>query len=161
CEDCFGEPIVLVHEAPIYVPHSERGHLYVVSRKALDAAKIGSIDLADRVKSNFTVRFVNQRAWIIGSLNTGVPEDCLVAHVEADAGVWRSVAEQGGFRTTTDLFPSRKEDILLRLLLSAPWTRVPNLPALDLPTYRRRLMIPEYDFERIERRPQSEAYVEP
>jgi hypothetical protein len=162
CTDSNGDAIALRLDAPNYIEHDGSGHLYVISRDALVSERLGTINLAERVRGSVHTRFIAQSAWLIGAMPGPLPPSSIIAHVEAPGAVMRELARRSGFVRTEQLFPARSRDAVLEVLLSSPWQRISLRAGGKGPTaYARRLPLPEYDYAHQERRPASEAFVTP
>ena len=159
CFDCSEEFILLKQEPATYERFDGDGHLYVLSRAAVEAAGLGVLPLCEQIKSDFTSRFVKQSAWMIGAMQESLPEECILAHVEAPSAVLADVATNEGFSGVADVFPPRSEDFLLRLFLSVPWQGLPG--DTDVPEFTRGLALPEYDYGFVKRRDPTEAFYSP
>lgn len=145
CEDFEERAVVLKKRMASYEFTEGEGNLYVLD-KALSETLVGAVDLAALKIEGAHPRTEAQSAWLVGPLsNTNLPAECFAAHITASRAVLRDYAAQEGLVTTEDLFPSRKDDPLLRALLSLPWKKIENqgkdigllffCRALDLPEY--------------------------
>lgn len=145
CEDCEEQPLMLAKRMARYDFSEGEGHLYVFD-KALAKQRAGLVDLAVLTIEGARPRTDAQAAWLLGPLsNTEVPADCYVAHITASRAVFRDYAAEEGLIHTDQVFPSRREDPILRALLGLPWKRIEHPEnksgiiffkrALDLPEY--------------------------
>ena len=159
CDDCSGESILLEQQDATYERFDGDGHLYVLSRAAVEAAGLGVLPLCEQIRSDFTTRFGRQCAWMIGAMHGSLPEECIVAHVEAPAVVLAGVADNEGFSGVGDVFPSRNEDLWFELFLSVPWRGLPG--NTNIPVFARGLELPEYDYKFVKHRDPREAFYRP
>jgi hypothetical protein len=74
-----------------------------------------------------------------------VPPECFAAHITGSRAVFRDYAAEEGIVDTDRLFPSSKEDPLLRALLGLPWKKVKEPhEGINIPIFRRALDVQEY-----------------
>lgn len=159
CEDCFEESIISVHQEASYVPVDATVFLYALSREYLSDHDIKCFDLTEIDAKDFQPRFHTQSAWLIGPLRDTLPPDCVCACISGPATVFADFASTAGYSKTSDLFPSRKEDFLLKLLLSVPWESVGR--DSHMPFFTRGLRLPEYDYTVIKNHPVNVAFFSP
>ncbi|MCA1437999.1 hypothetical protein I6F33_34350 [Bradyrhizobium sp. BRP20] len=145
CEDYEERAVMLLKRMAHYDYAEGDGHLYVFDRP-LSQKLVGVTDLAALKLSNARARTEAQSAWLLGPLNNAaVPLECFVAHIRASRSVFRDYASEEGFLQTDDLFPSTKEDPILRALLGLPWKRIDQRNNdTGLLVFRRALELPEY-----------------
>ena len=145
CEDCEERPVMLVKRMASYEFAEDDGHLYVFD-KALSEARVGVTDLAALKIEGARPRTERQDAWLLGPLrNTEVPMECFVAHITANRAVFRDYAAEEGLIETDRLFPSTKDDPILRALLGLPWKKIEHPEnEVGIPFFRRALDLPEY-----------------
>ena len=147
CEDYEERGIMLVKRMARYDFAEGDGHLYILD-KALSGQRVGVTDLADLKIEGARPRTEAQDAWLLGPLsNTEVPPDCFVAHVTASRTVLRDYAAEEGLVEPERLFPSSREDPMLRALLGLPWKKIEhpdNTEEKGLLMFRRALDLPEY-----------------
>ncbi len=146
CEDCHEDPLLLRKKMAHYDPADGQGQLYVLDRAACEA--VGLTDLTAISVAGTRTRPSVQRAHLLGPLqNQPLPADCFLAHIEADCAVLRELANEAGFFTTNDMFPSATDDPILNTLLGLPWNPIAGVPNNDkeIPAFRRAIELPEYD----------------
>ena len=145
CEDCAERPVMLVKRMAGYEFSEGDGHLYVFDR-AITEKRVGVTDLAALKIEGARPRTARQDAWLLGPLrNTEVPVECFVAHITANRTVFRDYAAEDGLIGTDRLFPSTKDDPILRALLGLPWKKIEHPENNeDIPFFRRALDLPEY-----------------
>lgn len=153
-EDYQEDFVILAHDTATYEPAAGEGHLYVISKAKAASHKIRFHDLTAEVNASDTaLRFHRQQAGLLG-VTTRLPPDILDAHLTVPMELLRAYAVAGGITSQGQLFPSRNEDIVLKLLLSVPWERRDN----ELPIYDRGLGLPEYDFQPVRHHPPAVAF---
>jgi hypothetical protein len=145
CEDYEERPVMLIKRMARYGFEEGEGHLYVFD-KAVAQERVGIIDLAALKIEVARPRTAAQDAWLLGPLyNRAVPPECFAAHITASRAVFRDYAAEEGFVETYRLFPSSKEDPLLRALLGLPWKKVKEPhDGINIPIFRRALDVQEY-----------------
>ncbi len=144
-EDCHEAAVLLMHDTGSYEEADGEGHLYVIPKASLAKLEVGMVDLASvPYVGDGRLRFHAQRAWLAGPLKTRLPSDCIAAHVVAPAAAFRECAAAEGAASLNTLFPRREEDVMLALLLSAPWELAPDRGS-KIELYVRSLRLPEYD----------------
>jgi hypothetical protein len=145
CEDYEERPVMLVKRMASYDFAEGDGHLYVFD-KAISEHRVGVTDLAALKIEGARPRTEAQDAWLLGPLrNTEVPPESFVAHIRASRTVFRDYAAEEGLIETDRLFPSRKEDPILRALLSLPWKKIDHPENNEgIPFFQRALDLPEY-----------------
>ena len=147
CEDYEERAVMLVKRRAQYDFAEGEGHLYIFD-KALSEQRVGITDLADLRIEGARPRTEAQDAWLLGPLrNTEVPVECFVAHIIANRAILRDYAAEEGLIETERLFPSTREDPMLRALLGLPWKKIDhpeNTKELGILMFRRALDLPEY-----------------
>jgi hypothetical protein len=145
CEDYEERPVMLIKRIAQYGFEQGEGHLYVFD-KAIAQQSVGLIDLAALKMDGARPRTAAQDAWLLGPLsNKVVPPECFAAHIKGNRAVFRDYAAEEGIVDTDRLFPSSKEDPLLRALLGLPWKKVKEPhEGINIPIFRRALEVQEY-----------------
>lgn len=145
CEDCEERAVMLKKRMARYDFTEGEGNLYVLD-KGLSEKHAGVVDLAALRIEGAHPRTEAQNARLIGPLNNAnLPIDCFAAHITASRTVLRDYAAKEGFSTTEDLFPSRKDDPILRALLGLPWKKIETQgKEIGISFFRRALDLPEY-----------------
>jgi hypothetical protein len=143
-EDANEEFVMLVHNTPKYVPAEKPGHIYVISKTKAQTGDAVFVDLTEIECEDTKPRFHSQQGGLIGPLSKRLAPEAVLEHWIVPAPVLRDFAAEAGLHQTSDLFPSREEDIFLKLLLAVPWEHVGGEP--EDPIYGRGLDIPEYDY---------------
>lgn len=146
CEDCEEDPVMLVKRMAKYDFAKGDGHVYVFDH-AISDARVGLTDLSALKVEGARPRTEAQDAWLIGPLrNREVPAECFLAHITASCAVFREYAAEEGLVDTERLFPSTKEDPILRALLGLPWKKIEDSAGEVgmIPFFRRALDLPEY-----------------
>lgn len=145
CEDCEERPVMLVKRMASYEFSEGDGHLYVFDG-AIAQRLVGVTDLGALKIEGARPRTEAQDAWLLGPLcNTEVPMECFVAHITASRAVLRDYAAEEGLTETDRLFPSTKDDPILRALLGLPWKKIEHPENnIGIPFFRRALELPEY-----------------
>ncbi len=146
CEDCDERPIHLSKKMASYRAADGAGHLYLLDRVACE--KAGLTDLTAIAIKGTRTRASVQSAYLIGPLrNAPLPDECFLAHIEADCAIFREFAAEAGLGSTDSVFPPSTDDPILEALLSLPWTL--KFGAADsiggIPTFRRVIELPEYE----------------
>ncbi len=120
------------------------GHLFILDKTT--CADVGLADLADISTAGSRPRTSAQAAWLVGPLHDEpLPDNCFLAHVSAKRSIFRDYAAKNGKVNTEDLFPTVKEDLILKALLGLPWRKFNETdPSFNLEMFRRSLDIPEY-----------------
>lgn len=147
CEDYEERPVMLRKRIAQYTFNEGEGHVYIID-KARARAQSGVVDLADIVSDGSRVRPMAQQAWLVGPLyDERLAQDCVVTHITGDRAIFREFAAASGYRATNDLFPSRREDPILDVLLGLPWKIIAGASHQpgDLPFFERSLDLPEYE----------------
>ena len=159
CEDFEERPVMLIKRHASYAFNEGNGHLYVFDKRR-SAETVGLVDLDILSVDGSRPRTKAQMAWLLGPLrNKVVPMDCYVAHITGPRAVFRDYAAEEGFAETTQLFPSSKEDPILRALLGLPWKKVPEPDDKPMiPFFRRALDLPEYHESFVKIAPPSTAF---
>jgi hypothetical protein len=137
------EFVMLVHNAPKYVPTEKPGTIYIISKEMAQTDGGLFVDLTEIECEDTKPRFHTQQGGLIGPFSRLSPSAVLERWVVPSA-VLREFAAEAGLKRTEDLFPSREDDIFLNLLLAVPWEHVGGKPG-D-PIFARGLDIPEYDY---------------
>ena len=140
------EFVMLVHNAPKYVPAEKSGSIYIISKTKAQTNGATFVDLTEIECEDTKPRFHAQQGGLIGPFSRLSPA-AVLERWEVPATVLREFAAEGGLKRTEDLFPPREKDIFLNLLLAVPWV---NREAKD-PIFRRGLDIPEYDYRPMRR----------
>ncbi len=145
CEDYEERPVMLIKRMARYEFVEGDGNLYVFD-KAVAEQRVGVIDLAALKIEAARPRTATQDAWLLGPLhNSLVPPECFSAHITASRSVFREYAAEEGLIETYDLFPSAKDDPILRALLGLPWKKIARPDdGMKLPFFRRALDVLEY-----------------
>jgi hypothetical protein len=145
CEDCEERPVMLVKRMASYDFAEGDGHLYVFDQ-AVTKERVGVTDLAALKIEGARPRTEAQEAWLLGPLrNKEVPVECFVAHITANRAVFRDYAAEEGLIETDRLFPSTRDDPILRALLGLPWKRIEHPENKEgILVFRRALDLPEY-----------------
>jgi hypothetical protein len=145
CEDYEERPVMLVKRMAGYEFTEGDGHLYVFDTATAERL-VGVTDLAALKIEGARPRTQAQDAWLLGPLNNKeVPAQCFVAHITASRAVFRDYAAEEGLIETDHLFPSRKDDPILRALLGLPWKKIEHPENnVGIPFFRRALDLPEY-----------------
>jgi FRG domain len=153
CENYEEDPVWLVHREATYTKVTEgNGHLYVVDTEILRRDHVGVHDLADIKVEDAQIRFHAQQACLAGNVRR-LPPESIVAHFSVDSSVLVQKAQEAGLKSTVDLFPTRKTDIVLRALLDIPWQRIGRDKGFPIPMFVRGLDLPEYDHQFIKHLP--------
>jgi len=142
-EDVNEDFVMLVHNAPKYVPFEQPGSIYIISKTKAQTDGATLVDLTEIECEDTKARFHAQQGGLIGPFSRLSPA-AILERWEVPATVLREFASEGGLKGTEDLFPSREDDIFLNLLLAVPWEHVGGKPS-D-PIFARGLDIPEYDY---------------
>jgi FRG domain. len=143
-EDYQERSVFLVKQKAEYIFSEGLGHLFILDRTA--CRKVGLVDLADLSITGFRPRTIAQSAWMVGPLQSGpLPDDCFVAHITVDRSLLRDYAAKNQLSSTEDLFPSVKDDPILKALLGLPWRQI-KYPdnKCEFKVFRRSLDVPEY-----------------
>lgn len=158
-EDCFEDPLWAIRQEAWYEPADEIGCVYVLSRKALRARDLQSIDLMEITTTIGQHRCMAQSAFMVGPLHGQLPEDCIVTRVLAPSSVFGAYTAQVSALTCETLFPSPAIDPVMATLLSIPWIKREiddNVPGIDF--FDRGLPLPEYEVKTIRRTGGNTAY---
>ena len=145
CEDAFEEGVCLITRMAKYsLSTDSTGHLYVISKGEVVRCGAKCDDLNEEVSTEpgLRLRFLDQEACMLGPWDKGLPDSCIVAHIEAPVALLAQYAGEAGFHNTHTLFPTPSEDPVLRLLLRNPWIRGPK--DIAVPTFVQGLNIPMY-----------------
>lgn len=158
CEDCFEDPILLRIEQAVYEASEEStGHIYVISTEHASVAGARFLDLNQEITSDAPLRFHAQAAGLLGPYTYGLLAESVIAHLLVPTELLSSYAREGGIDEASQLFPTRLQDPLLRLLLATPWTHISD-DVGRISAFRRSLALPEYDDAFIKHRPPSDAF---
>lgn len=137
-EDQSEIPVTLHYKLASYATSSEqRGHLYAISRDALESSGIGVHDLCS-IMSEMDCRPTRQQALVAGPLSSHSPADCVTHHIEGPRSILADFAARAGFRSQEDLFPKSDEDLFYQHFLREPWIEIEDGTygrALDMPIY--------------------------
>ena len=143
CEDAFEEGVCLLSLAAQYnISKEEFGHLYVISKGEVVRSGHGCDDLGKEISTEpgLRLRFLDQKACMLGPFQKALPESCIISHIEAPVSVLAQYAKSEGFDETTTLFPTPAEDPVLNLLLRSPWVR--GAADIGVPTFVQGLKLP-------------------
>jgi hypothetical protein len=143
-EDCFEEPLFVTRERAWYEPAEERGCVYVLSRKALRAHDLQSVDLVEITTASGRPRFLAQSAFMVGPLYGNLPDDCLITRVCAPSAAFRKYVELRPELSCEMLFPGPSDDPVLAALLSVPWVKREAGREIGIDFFGRGLPLPEY-----------------
>lgn len=160
-EDCFEDPLFVVRQRAWYEPADERGCVYVVSRKALRARGLQSVDLVEITMASGRHRCLAQSAFMVGPLNGYLPDDCIVTRVFAPSSVFRDYAARFAERTCEALFPGPTVDPVMAALMSIPWVKREvddDDNGIGMDFFDRGLPLPEYEVRDIRRTGSTTAY---
>lgn len=135
--------VMLVHNAPKYVPAEQPGSIYIISKTKAQAGGAKFVDLTEVECENTKPRFHVQQGGLIGPFSRLSPA-AVMERWEVPATVLREFSAESGLNGAENLFPPREDDIFLNLLLAVPWAHTGG-EAQD-PIFRRGLDIPEYDY---------------
>jgi hypothetical protein len=137
---------MLVKRKATYKFVEGEGHLYVVDKLLAEQLSGGVTDLAVVNIEGGRSRIQAQKAWLLGPLGkTDVPPECLTAYITAKRSIFRDYAIEEGLINTDSLFPSTRDDTILRILLELPWKMIEEVGRdLGIPFFRPALDIPEY-----------------
>lgn len=145
-EDCWEDPVFLRNLVASYEQNNDAGHMYILSKEALNACGYKTLDLSILEGDNTTSRPRVQQAFLVGSFDSNVlPQECISFYIHGPAQIFREYALSGGFNTFADLFPSPSIDPIYGHLLSTPWIKM-DLPdsSINIDGYTRFLEIPDY-----------------
>ena len=141
-EDCFEDPVLLRTLNARFLSSEDDGHLYLISQKALRRRDIQSVHLLEIATNEGAPRYVRQDAYMVGPLiDSGLPGDCIVAHITAPANV---LSDYAGGLSTGWLFPERADDPVYAELLAMPWEKLRHVQGEGLEAFWRSLELPEY-----------------
>lgn len=158
-EDCSEDPLFVVRQRAWYEPADDRGCVYVLSRKALRARDLQTVDLVEITTATGRHRCLAQSAFMVGPLNGLLPDDCIVTRVFAPSSVFRAYAAQQPDLTCEALFPGPAIDPVMAALLSIPWVkREVDGDGLGIDFFDRGLPLPEYEVKTIRRTGGGTAY---
>jgi hypothetical protein len=158
-EDCFEDPLFVIRQRAWYEPADELGCVYVLSRKALRARELQTVDLVEITTASGRHRCVAQSAFMVGPLNGYLPDDCIVSRVFAPSSVFRAYAAQVPELTCEALFPGPAVDPVMAALLSIPWVkRELEGDGIGIDYFDRGLPLPEYEVKTIRRTGPATAY---
>jgi hypothetical protein len=152
CEDCFEDGVFLVKSPAKYAFVEGDGHLYVLSKRSVADANLSTFDLSAIAIDKCLPRYIPQQAWLIGVLHGALPGACILESITAPRSVLRDFAAESGLKTTSDLFPSVRDDPVLDVLISLPWHVAPEgrdkknpLSLETMEFFRPALALPEYE----------------
>lgn len=140
------DPVFLKSLHAEYKRKEGSGHLYVLDREKIEK-HIGLIDLSSLSVEGTRLRFLVQSAFLVGPLrNQPLPKECYLGHIIAPCHAFGALADESGLSETNDLFPSSKEDPVLRSLLALPWYELTEDEGNSsfIPVFRRSVELPEY-----------------
>ncbi len=158
-EDCFEDPLFVVRQRAWYEPADDRGCVYVLSRKALRARDLQTVDLVEITSAFGRHRCLAQSAFMVGPLNGPLHDDCIVTRVFAPSSVFRAYAAKSPELTCEGLFPGPAVDPVMAALLSIPWVkREVDGEGIGIDFFDRGLPLPEYEAKDIRRTGASTAY---
>lgn len=157
CEDYYGNPLLLTFKEAKYSKNDANGHIYVIDIELLKKLSITYYDLTTLSDEDSKLRFCVQQGCLIGHLDNYLPENVVVKHFEIEKSVLSEICDENNL-TTEVLFPDRKQDYILNSLLQLPWIKTQNDDFL--PTYRKCLVIPDYNLEFAKRIDNSVALFE-
>lgn len=158
-EDCFEDPVFVVRQQAWYEPANDLGCVYVLSRKALRARNLETVDLVEITTASGRQRCSAQSAFMIGPLSGSLPEDCIVARIFAPSSVFLDYTSRFPELTCATLFPGPSVDPVMATLLSIPWVkRQVDEPGIGIDFFDRGLPLPEYDIKSIRRTGPEIAY---
>jgi len=161
-EDCWEDPAWLIHEKATYQDHEGTRVLYAISRKALRAKNIQAVNLDEIVTKHATARYAVQSGWLVGPLDELLPPECVAMRLYAPSSVFKELAARAGLGEQSDLFPSPKDDPILRSLLSLPFVhrRIEKDPP-PFKVFDRSLPLPEYGWTPVKRHSGAVAFYFP
>ncbi|MCQ3830188.1 hypothetical protein HXX02_12100 [Microbulbifer elongatus] len=142
-EDIHENPVWLIHKNAKYSQPEGNGHIYIIDSLALETLNIKIHDLASLQGDEGRLRFHTQQACLVGNLNDRLPPHVITSHIEVPCSVLKDYCAKNRLNDVSDVFPSSKEDFILRTLLSLPWEKM-NIDS-PIPTFRRGLEIPDYE----------------
>ena len=147
-EDCHEQGVMCHHLVADYSQHAHSGFLYLIDLRILEDLSVG-IETLDRVRwSDFVTRYERQSAIMVGPCDS-IPENAIIAYSEVCN---EELVELSAGLTQDHLFPSRIEDIIYDMLLSAPFQKVDigaDKGLGQFGVYKRSLVIPEYDYKHV------------
>lgn len=144
CEDWEEAPVWLVHQDAQYIESKEQGHLYVIDVAELERCGVGVHDLSKIEAEGGRFRPLVQSACLAGNLKSALPPRSVTTHLVVSHDVLAEYCKKNSLLKTSDVFPSREEDFILKALLDVPWQRLGD-GEMPIPTYVRGLPLPEYD----------------
>lgn len=160
-EDCSEDPLFVVRQRAWYELADDRGCVYVLSRKALRARDLQTVDLVEITTAAGRHRCLAQSAFMVGPLNGPLPDDCIVNQIFAPSAVFQAYAAQKPELTCEALFPSPRVDPVMAALLSIPWVKREvdsNDDGIGIDCFDRGLPLPEYEVKTIRRTAGDTAY---
>lgn len=160
-EDCSEDPLFVVRQRAWYEPADDRGCVYVLSRKALRARDLQTVDLVEITTAAGRHRCLAQSAFMVGPLNGPLPDDCIVTRVFAPSAVFQAYATQKPELTCEALFPGPAIDPVMAALLSIPWVKREvdsDGDGIGIDFFERGLPLPEYEVKTIRRTGGGTAY---
>jgi FRG domain len=157
-EDVNEEFVMLVHNAPVYIPSDQPGNIYVISKTKAQINSAKFYDLTRIECEDTTPRFHTQLGGLIGPFSRLSPS-AVLERWEVPSDVLREFAGESRLERTEDLFPARENDIFLDMLLAVPW--VAERSGAGGLIFRRGLEIPEYDYRPTRRYSSNTAFSRP
>lgn len=157
-EDVDEQGLLIHRRKATYQPSTGEAVLYVFSRAALRAARIGAVDLAEIMTRNGRPRYVAQSAFMVGLVHGPFPAALIAGRIVAKAETLAEYAAQRPHLDLEHLFPSEKDDPVLEALLALPWVRQPQGSFLGLGVFLRGLPLPEYQHDDVRRTGARTAY---
>ena len=142
-EDINENPVWLVHKDAKYSQTEGNGHIYIIDCLALETLDVKIHDLTSMQGDEGRLRFHAQQACLVGNLKDRLPPQAIAAHIEVPSSVLKDYCRKNLINDVSDVFPSSKEDFVLKTLLSLPWEKM-NIDS-PITTFRRGLEIPDYE----------------
>ena len=161
CEDFEENPVWLVHRKALYNEFKEDGHIYVIDENYLTKNNIKIHDLTALSNSQENIRFQVQSACLVEAFDGFLPVASIAAHLTVKHDVLKEYYVSNGVNTALDIFPDRKNDFILKSILSLPWYEIQNKIDFPIPIYKRNLEIPEYDLSFVKHLPRSTILFKP
>ena len=144
-EDCHEIGLMACFRSSGYSDYEGDGYVYIIDESKLSKHSIGVHNIEQFRFSDFDSRMVRQMALMVGPVRS-LPQDVVVDAAKVSHGVLKEYSN----RLKQDyLFPGRKEDLMYKLLLAAPF-EVPRHVGRELGVfgpYVRTIDVPEYDYK--------------
>ncbi|MFG1276537.1 FRG domain-containing protein [Xanthobacter autotrophicus] len=162
-EDCWGDTVFVRRERAWYEPAQGEGCLYAISRKALRAHHLQAVDLLEITTREGQHRCARQSAFMVGPLQTNLPDDCVTTCIRAPNAVFEAYSSRSAELTAERLFPGPGTDPVMAALLSIPWVKI-ELEGNDVDDkfgidfFNRGLPLPEYGISNLRRLGSSSAF---